>query len=89
MQKLLSVEFDHKPQPIVVYKTGVDVVTRCEEKTKTDPEDGEVRTVYECDLERYDADEYIKLQMAQYVELQTQLTQAQVGLVEVYEMLLS
>lgn len=88
MQTLLNVEFDHKPQDIEVYKTGVDVVTRCEQKEKTDPQDGSTRVVWECDLKRYDADEYIRLQMAQYAEVQEQLTQAQVGLVEVYEMLL-
>lgn len=89
MQKLLNVEFDHEPQSPVVYKTGVDVVTRCEEKQKVDSQDGTERTVWECDLERYESDEYIKYQMAQYAALQEQLTQAQVGLVEVYEMLLS
>lgn len=88
MQKLLNVEFDHKPQSPMVYKSGVDVVARCEEKTKTDPQDGTTRTVWECDLQRYDADEYIKFQMAQYAAVQDQLTQAQIGLVEVYEMLL-
>lgn len=89
MQRLPNVEFDHEPQSPMVYKTGVDVVTRCEEKRKVDPQDGTERTVWECDLERYESDEYIKYQMAQYAALQEQLTQAQVGLVEVYEMLLS
>lgn len=88
MQRLLNVEFDHKPQSPVVYKTGVDVVTRCEEKLKTDPEDGVERTVWECDLERYESDEYIKYQMAQYAALQEQVTQAQIGLTETYEMIL-
>ena len=30
MQKLLNVEFDHKPQSPMVYKSGVYVVTSCE-----------------------------------------------------------
>lgn len=88
MQRLLNVEFDHKPQSPAVYKTGVDVVTRCEEKQKVDPQDGAERTVWECDLERYESDEYIKFQMAQYDALQEQLTQAQIGLTEAYEMIL-
>lgn len=89
MQKLLNVEFDHKPQSPAVYKTGVDVVTRCEEKQKVDLEDGTERTVWECDLERYESDEYIKYQMAQFAALQEQITQTQVGMVETYEMLLN
>lgn len=88
MQKLLNVEFDHEPQSPVVYKTGVDVVTRCEKKQKVDPQDGTERTVWECDLDRYESDEYIKYQMAQYAELQAQVTQAQIGLTEVYELAL-
>lgn len=89
MQKLLNVEFDHKPQSPAVYKSGVDVITRCEEKQKVDPQDGTERTVWECDLERYESDEYIKYQMAQYEDVQEQLTQAQIGLVEAYEMILA
>lgn len=91
MQKLLNVEYDHKPEAIEVYPSGVDVIIRCEQKVRTDEMSGQQneRIVWECDVERYDSDEYIKLQMAQYDAVQSQLTEAQVGLVEVYEMLLS
>lgn len=88
MQRLLNVEFDHEPQPIEVYKSGVDVVTRCEKKEKWDEEQQEPRTVWECDLDRYDSDEYIKLQMSNNAALQEQVTQTQLALVEVYEMML-
>lgn len=88
MQVLLNVEFDHEPQSPVVYKSGVDVVTRCEQKQKVDPQDGTERTVWKCDLERYESDEYIKYQMDQYAALQQQLSDTQMALCEVYEMLI-
>lgn len=89
MQRLNNVEFDHKPQDVEVYKSGVDVVVRCEEKQKTDTDTGEVRTVWECDLERYDSDEYIKLQMATNAVLQKQVTDTQLALCDVYELILN
>lgn len=88
MQRLRNIEFDHKPNDIEVYKTAVDVVTRCEEKQVEDQMTGEVRTVWECDLDRYESDEYIKYQMGQYKALEQQLTDTQMALCDVYEMLM-
>lgn len=88
MQKLFNVEFDHKPQSPMVYKSGVDIIIRCEEKQKMDPETNTTITMWECDLERYKSDEYIKYQMAQHKELQEQVTQTQAGIAELYEMFL-
>lgn len=88
MQRLLNVDFDHEPQPIEVYKSGVDVVTRCEKKERWDEQMEAPITYWECDLDRYDSDEYIKLQMSNNAALQEQVTQTQLALVEVYEMML-
>lgn len=88
MQRFENIEFDFEPQPIEVYKSSVDVFSRREKKDKVDPETGETMVKWECDFDRYDADEYIKLQMAQNADLQEQVTQTQVALVEVYELIL-
>lgn len=89
MQKLYNVEFDHKPNEVEVYKTGVDVVTRCEEVVKPDDmSEGGTRTVWMCDLDRYESDEYIKYQMAQNKALEKQISDTQLALCDVYEMML-
>ena len=89
MQKFVDVEYDHKPNNIEIYKSGVDVITKCTETQKKDEQSGTTRTVWICDVERYSLLEYIYVQQSKYDAINTQLTQAQVGLTEVYEMLLS
>ena len=89
MQKFVDVEYDHKPNNIEIYKSGVDVITKCTETQKKDELSGTTRTVWICDVERYTLLEYIYAQQSKYDAINTQLTQAQVGLTEVYEMLLS
>ena len=89
MQKFVDVEYDHKPNDIEIYKSGVDVITKCTETQKEDEHSGTTRTVWICDVERYTLLEYIYVQQSKYDAINTQLTQAQVGLTEVYEMLLS
>lgn len=89
MQKFVDVEYDHKPNNIEIYKSGVDVITKCTETQKKDEQAGTTRTVWICDVERYTLLEYIYVQQSKYDAINTQLTQAQVGLTEVYEMLLS
>ena len=34
MQKFVDVEYDHKPNDIEIYKSGVDVITKCVETQK-------------------------------------------------------
>lgn len=89
MQKFVDVEYDHKPNNIEIYKSGIDVITKCVETQKEDERSGTTRTVWICDVERYSLLEYIYVQQSKYDELNAQLTQAQVGLTEVYELLLS
>ena len=89
MQKFVDVEYDHKPNNIEIYKSGVDVITKCTEMQKKDEQSGTTRTVWICDAERYTLLEYIYIQQSKYDAINTQLTQTQVGLTEVYEMLLS
>lgn len=88
MQRFENIEFDFEPQPIEVYKSSVDVFSRREKKDKVDPETGETMVKWECDFDRYDADEYIKLQMANNMALQKQLDDTQLALCDVYELIL-
>lgn len=89
MQKFVDVEYDHKPNDIEIYKSGVDVITKCVETQKEDEQSGTTRTVWICDVERYSLLEYIYVQQSKYDALTTELTQTQVGLVEVFEMLVA
>lgn len=88
MQRFENIEFDFEPQPIEVYKSSVDVFSRREKKDKVDSETGETMVKWECDFDRYDADEYIKLQMANNMALQKQLDDTQLALCDVYELIL-
>ncbi len=87
MQKFISVEYDHKPNDIEIYKSGVDVITKCVETQKEDEQSGTTRTVWICDAERYSLLEYVYIQQSKYNTLVTELTQTQVGLTEMFEML--
>lgn len=89
MQKFVDVEYDHKPNDIEIYKSGVDVITKCVETQKEDKQSGTMRTVWICDVERYSLLEYIYVQQSKYDALTTELTQTQVGLAEVFEMLVA
>lgn len=88
MQKLVDIEFDHKPNDIEVYKTGVDVITKCVETEKHDEMSGETRIVWVCDINRYESQEYIMYQMGQYSSLEKQINDTQLALCDVYEMIL-
>ena len=89
MQKFVDVEYDHKPNDIEIYKSGVDVITKCVETQKEDEQSGTTRTVWICDVERYSLLEYIYVQQSKYDALTAELTQTQVGLTEVFEMLVA
>lgn len=89
MQKFVDVEYDHKPNDIEIYKSGVDVITKCVETQKEDEQSDAMRTVWICDVERYSLLEYIYVQQSKYDALMTELTQTQVGLTEVFEMLVA
>ena len=89
MQKFVDVEYDHKPNNIEIYKSGVDVITKCVETQKEDEQSGITRIVWICDAERYSLLEYIYVQQSKYDALTAELTQTQVGLTEVFEMLVA
>lgn len=89
MQKFVDVEYDHKPNDIEIYKSGVDVIIKCVETQKEDEQSGTTRMVWICDVERYSLLEYIYVQQSKYDALTTELTQTQVGLAEVFEMLVA
>ena len=89
MQKFVDVEYDHKPNDIEIYISGVDVITKCVETQKEDEQSGTTRMVWICDVERYSLLEYIYVQQSKYDALTTELTQTQVGLTEVFEMLVA
>lgn len=55
-------------------------------KVKNSESDGEV-TMYEFTLTEYDKDEYIRIQAEKNASLEEQMTQTQVALCDVYEML--
>lgn len=88
MQKFIGVEYDKKPNDVEIYKTGVDITISAVETEKVDSQTGETRIVWICDIDRYTLLEYIYYQQNKYNTLQNELTQTQVGLVEVYELVL-
>lgn len=88
MQRLEGVIYDAKPDDITVHPTSVDVVQSCEEVEMEDEMTGDVSKKFKCDIERYTTSEYIDVIQKQNGELEQQMTQAQVGIVEAYEMLL-
>lgn len=89
MKKLIGVEYDHKPNETEIYKTGVDVITKCIEIQKQDKITEEVKTAWLCDVERYTLLEYILVQQSKYDDIASELTQTQIGLAEVFEMLIT
>lgn len=87
MEKFVAAEYDHKPNNIEIYKSGVDVITKCVETQKENKKTGMKRTVWLCDVERYSLLEYVYIQQSKYDKLTEELTQTQLGLTEVFEML--
>lgn len=74
-----------KPLEIELTETKVFVATDIEQVTVT--MDGQEYTEYEFDLVEYDKDEYIKLISNKNEELEQNLTDTQLALCEVYEMI--
>lgn len=76
-----------KPEDVEITESKVfsyeDII---EIKVKNPESDGEV-TMYEFTLTEYDKDEYIRIQAEKNASLEEQMTQTQVALCDVYEML--
>lgn len=91
MQRIENVMYDEKPDKVVVGPTIVDVcisAVQVEEEDTTNSNNGEKSVKWKCTIDRYTSNEYIAVLHTKNVELEQQMTQAQVGIVEVYEMLL-
>lgn len=89
MQLITGVMYDAKPDDVVVYPTSVYVLKNCTEVQVKDERTEETQTKYQCDVEVYDVTEYIDVLQKTNTDLNTQMTQTQIGLAEVYELLLS
>lgn len=83
MQRLEGVMYDVKPDDVTVYPSSVDIVQSCEEVEM----EGGASKKFKCDIERYTTSEYINVIQKKNGEFEQQMIQAQIGIVEVYEML--
>ena len=83
-----GVIFDNKPEDVVVYPSSVYVVKSREEIQVVDEFGGATQTKYQCDVEVYDIVEYIDVIQKENTSLNSQITEAQLALVEIYELLL-
>lgn len=88
MQRLENVMYDEQPAQVVVGPTTVDVCVSSEQVEEQDNISGAKSIKWKCTIDRYTSNEYIAVLHATNVDLAQQLTQAQAGVIEVYEMLL-
>ena len=77
---------DERPEEVDVKETMVFVASNIEEVTVEEPEEGE-KTQYAFDYVGYDKDEYIKMMTDASESMSAQLTDAQLALCELYEMI--
>lgn len=88
MRLEIGIMFDNKPEDVVVYPNSVYVVKSCEEVQVIDKPEGTTQTKYKCDVEVYEITEYIDVIQKENTLLNNQVTEAQIALVEVYELIL-
>ena len=87
MQLLSNVMYDDKPESVTVYPSMVDVVVACVSVNQKDEMTGKISVKWQCDIERYSTSEYIDKLRIENANLSQQLTDTQVALCDVYEML--
>lgn len=87
MQLLNNVIYDDKPESVTVYPSMVDVVVACVQVNQKDRITDKTSVKWQCDIERYSTSEYIDKLRIENVSLSQQLTDTQVALCDVYEML--
>ncbi len=87
MEQLNNVMYDDRPEDVIVRPTSVDVMTLIEPVNVTDDTTGKTTVKFKCNVERYKTSEYIDKLKNENVLLNEQVTQAQIGLVEVYELI--
>lgn len=76
-----------KPDDVEITESKVFVYEDVTEVTVKNPESDDESIMYEFTMTEYDKDEYIRLQAEKNASLEEQMTQTQVALCDVYEML--
>ena len=88
MRLIKDVMYDAEPEKVTVYPTSVVVVKTCKEVEVRDEQSKETQTKFQCDVEMYDVSEYIDMIQKDNSSLNQQVTDCQVALAEVYELVL-
>lgn len=78
-----------KPEATTIDQYSVWVAKNIVEKQVSVMDGEETHTEYEYDLTQYDKDEYIRLLITDNASVNSQITNLQTALVEVYEMMLT
>lgn len=76
-----------KPEELELTETKAFVSSNVKEVNEPETDGPPGFTGYEFDLIEYDKDEYIKIQVEKNTDLENEITQAQVAMCEIYEML--
>lgn len=76
-----------KPEDVEITESKVFNYEDITEIKVKNPESDDEVTMYEFTLTEYDKDEYIRIQAEKNASLEEQMTQTQVALCDVYEML--
>lgn len=76
-----------KPEDVEITESRVFSYEDITEIKVKNPESDDEVTMYEFTLTEYDKDEYIRIQAEKNTSLEEQMTQTQVALCDVYEML--
>ena len=76
-----------RPEELELTETKVFVSSNIKEVNKPGTDEQPGFTGYEFDLFEYEKDEYIKLQAKKNTALENEITQAQVAMCEIYEMM--
>lgn len=76
-----------KPEDVEITESMVFSYEDITEIKVKNPESDDEVTMYEFTLTEYDKDEYIRIQAEKNASLEEQMTQTQVALCDVYEML--
>ena len=76
-----------KPEDVEITESKVFTYESITEIKVKNPESDDEVTMYEFTLTEYDKDEYIRIQAEKNASLEEQMTQTQVALCDVYEML--
>lgn len=77
-----------KPENVEITESRVFRYEDITEIKVKNPESDDEVTMYEFTLTEYDKDEYIRIQAEKNASLEEQMTQTQVALCDVYEMLI-